>query len=73
MNIMTTGLTGWVVRQGCKLAGVVSAAVGIAYTAFTILACMGTGFFGCIGQVIKKSCLDSSFTGSNWVCNENTN
>lgn len=55
MNIMTTGLTGWVVRQGCKLAGVVSAAVGIAYTAFTILACMGTGFFGCIGQVIKKA------------------
>ena len=53
MNTLTTGMVGWFIRQSCKVAGIVTAVVGIAQVALTILKCMGTGFWGCIGDVVK--------------------
>ena len=55
MNTLTTGMVGWFIRQSCKVAGIVTAAVGIAQVALTILKCMGTGFLGCIGDVVKAA------------------
>ena len=55
MNTLTTGMVGWFIRQSCKVAGKVTAAEGIAQVALTILKCMGTGFLGCIGDVVKAA------------------
>ena len=54
MDELTSGQIGWLVRKGCKVVGVVSAVIGVAYLALTLATCLsGVGLVKCLGEALQ--------------------